>query len=30
MALPHDAQTLHAICVYILLYTLAGVIAGGA
>jgi len=27
MALPHDAQTLHSICVYILLYTLAGVIS---
>ncbi len=27
MALPNDAQTLHAICVYILLYTLAGVIS---
>jgi len=27
MALPHDAQSLHAICVYILLYALAGVVA---
>ncbi len=27
MALPYDAQTLHAICTYILLYTLAGVIS---
>ena len=28
MALPYDAQTLHSICIYILLYALAGVIAG--
>jgi guanidinopropionase len=27
MALPYDAQTLHSICVYLLLYTLAGVLA---
>ncbi len=27
MALPHDAQALHSICFYILLYTLAGVIS---
>jgi hypothetical protein len=27
MALPYDAQTMHSICVYFLLYTLAGVLA---
>jgi agmatinase len=30
MALPNDAQTLHAICIYVLLYTLAGVISSHA
>lgn len=29
MALPYDAQTLHSICVYLLLYTLAGVLSHG-
>jgi arginase family enzyme len=28
MALPYDAQTMHSICVYFLLYMLAGVLAG--
>jgi guanidinopropionase len=27
MALPYDAQTMHSICVYLLLYTLAGVLS---
>lgn len=27
MALPHDAQSLHSICIYILLYALAGVVS---